>query len=44
MVSRGSDGRMTVTHYVGASALQWTAAAALPCAAALITLAAWMVP
>ncbi|MFC4049164.1 cobalt ECF transporter T component CbiQ [Actinomadura syzygii] len=44
MVSRGYDGRMPVTHDVGASAVQWTAAAALPLAAALVTLAAWMVP
>ncbi|MEU5989150.1 cobalt ECF transporter T component CbiQ [Spirillospora sp. NPDC047418] len=44
MVSRGYDGRMPVLHDVGASAAQWTAAAVLPSAAALVALAAWMVP
>ncbi|MFB4307104.1 cobalt ECF transporter T component CbiQ [Actinomadura sp. GTD37] len=44
MVSRGYDGRMPVMHDVGATAAQWTAAAALPSAAALVALAAWMVP
>ncbi|MFI0411273.1 cobalt ECF transporter T component CbiQ [Actinomadura sp. 3N508] len=44
MLSRGYDGRMPVTHDVGATAAQWTAAAALPLAAALVTLAAWMTP
>ncbi|TDD74117.1 cobalt ECF transporter T component CbiQ [Actinomadura rubrisoli] len=44
MVSRGYDGRMPVLHDVGATAAQWSAAAALPVAAALVTLAAWMVP
>ncbi|WP_141582738.1 cobalt ECF transporter T component CbiQ [Actinomadura sp. WMMA1423] len=44
MVSRGYDGRMPVIDDVGASARQWTAAAALPLAAALVTLAAWMAP
>jgi cobalt/nickel transport system permease protein len=42
MLSRGYDGRMPVMHDVGATAAQWTAAAALPMAAALVTLAAWM--
>ncbi|MEU8345799.1 cobalt/nickel transport system permease protein [Actinomadura meyerae] len=44
MLSRGYDGRMPVLHDVGATAAQWTAAAALPVAAALVALAAWMVP
>jgi cobalt/nickel transport system permease protein len=44
MVSRGYDGRMPVVHDVGASAVQWSAAAVLPLAAALVALAAWMVP
>ncbi|MFA1542787.1 cobalt ECF transporter T component CbiQ [Actinomadura monticuli] len=44
MVSRGYDGRMPVTHDVGATAVQWTVAAALPSAAALVALAAWMAP
>ncbi|TMQ99898.1 cobalt ECF transporter T component CbiQ [Actinomadura soli] len=44
MLSRGYDGRMPLTHDVGATAAQWTAAAALPLAAALVTLAAWMTP
>lgn len=42
MVSRGYDGRMPVLHDVGASAAQWSLAAALPLAAAAVTLAAWM--
>ncbi|TDB88894.1 cobalt ECF transporter T component CbiQ [Actinomadura sp. KC216] len=44
MLSRGYDGRMPVVHDVGATAAQWTAAAALPLAAALVALAAWMAP
>ena len=44
MLSRGYTGRMPVVHAVGATAAQWTAAAALPLAAALVTLAAWMTP
>lgn len=44
MVSRGYDGRMPLVHDVGATAAQWTAAAALPCAAALVALAAWTAP
>lgn len=44
MLSRGYDGRMPVMHDVGATAAQWTAAAALPLAAALVALAAWMTP
>ncbi|HLV71415.1 cobalt/nickel transport system permease protein [Actinomadura hallensis] len=44
MVSRGYDGRMPVTHEVGATAVQWTAAALLPAAAALVALAAWIAP
>jgi cobalt/nickel transport system permease protein len=44
MVSRGYDGRMPVLHDVGASAAQWWAASALPLAAGLVALAAWMVP
>jgi cobalt/nickel transport system permease protein len=44
MVSRGYDGRMPVIDDVGATAAQWTAAAALPLAAALVTLAAWIAP
>lgn len=44
MVSRGYEGRMPVVDSVGATAAQWTAAAALPSAAALVTLAAWMAP
>ncbi|MFD0687703.1 cobalt ECF transporter T component CbiQ [Actinomadura fibrosa] len=44
MVSRGYDGRMPVLYDVGATAAQWSAAAALPAAAALVALAAWMVP
>ena len=44
MVSRGYEGRMPVVDAVGATAAQWTAAAALPSAAALVTLAAWMAP
>ncbi|MFI0480626.1 cobalt ECF transporter T component CbiQ [Actinomadura sp. 9N215] len=44
MLSRGYDGRMPVMHDVGATAAQWTLAAALPLAAALVTLAAWMTP
>ncbi|WP_149261458.1 cobalt ECF transporter T component CbiQ [Actinomadura sp. K4S16] len=44
MVSRGYEGRMPVVDAVGATAAQWTAAAALPLAAALVTLAAWMTP
>ncbi|GGV30457.1 cobalt ECF transporter T component CbiQ [Actinomadura cremea] len=42
MVSRGYDGRMPVLHDVGATPVQWSAAAALPLAASLLTLAAWM--
>ncbi|SNR23494.1 cobalt ECF transporter T component CbiQ [Actinomadura mexicana] len=42
MVSRGYEGRMPVVDSAGATAAQWTAAAALPSAAALVTLAAWM--
>ncbi|MFG2090493.1 MULTISPECIES: cobalt ECF transporter T component CbiQ [unclassified Spirillospora] len=42
MMSRGYDGRMPVVHDVGATAAQWTAAAALPSAAALVALAAWI--
>ncbi|WP_242905458.1 cobalt ECF transporter T component CbiQ [Actinomadura terrae] len=42
MVSRGYDGRMPVLYDVGATTAQWTAAAALPLAAALVTAAAWM--
>ncbi|MBE1530280.1 cobalt ECF transporter T component CbiQ [Actinomadura algeriensis] len=41
MVSRGYDGRMPVLHDIGATPVQWTAAAALPLAASLVTLAAW---
>ncbi|MFB4318452.1 cobalt ECF transporter T component CbiQ [Actinomadura sp. 21ATH] len=44
MVSRGYDGRMPVPYDVAASPRQWSAAAALPLAAALIALAAWTVP
>ncbi|TDC64400.1 cobalt ECF transporter T component CbiQ [Actinomadura sp. GC306] len=44
MVSRGYDGRMPVLHDVGATAAQWTAAALLPSAAALVALAAWIAP
>ncbi|GLZ13601.1 cobalt ECF transporter T component CbiQ [Actinomadura sp. NBRC 104425] len=44
MVSRGYDGRMPAWHAVGATAAQWTAAAALPAAAALIAAAAWIIP
>lgn len=44
MLSRGYDGRMPVLHDVGASARQWSMAAALPVAAALVALSAWMVP
>jgi cobalt/nickel transport system permease protein len=44
MVSRGYDGRMPLMHDVGATTAQWTVAAALPSAAALVALAAWMVP
>ena len=44
MLSRGYDGRMPVTHDVGATAAQWTAAALLPSAAALVALAAWIAP
>ncbi|WUI01670.1 cobalt ECF transporter T component CbiQ [Spirillospora sp. NBC_00431] len=44
MLSRGYDGRMPVMHDVGATAAQWTAAAALPLAAALVALAAWTTP
>ena len=44
MVSRGYEGRMPLLHDVGATTAQWTAAAALPLAAALVTLAAWMAP
>lgn len=44
MVSRGYDGRMPVLHDVGATPAQWSAAAVLPLAAALVALAAWMVP
>ncbi|NVI87058.1 cobalt ECF transporter T component CbiQ [Actinomadura sp. BRA 177] len=44
MVSRGYDGRMPLMHDVGATTVQWTVAAALPSAAALVALAAWMVP
>ncbi|MES9541764.1 cobalt ECF transporter T component CbiQ [Actinomadura sp. NPDC000600] len=44
MVSRGYEGRMPVVDAVGATAAQWTAAAALPLAAAIVTLAAWMAP
>ncbi|MFC6930394.1 cobalt ECF transporter T component CbiQ [Actinomadura yumaensis] len=43
MVSRGYDGRMPVLHDVGATAAQWSLAAALPLTAALVTLAAWSV-
>lgn len=42
MVSRGYDGRMPVLHDIGATPVQWTAAAALPLAASLVTLTAWM--
>ncbi|OLT13732.1 cobalt ECF transporter T component CbiQ [Actinomadura sp. CNU-125] len=42
MVSRGYDGRMPVLHDIGATRVQWSAAAALPLAASLVTLAAWM--
>ncbi|WP_026404579.1 cobalt ECF transporter T component CbiQ [Actinomadura rifamycini] len=44
MVSRGYDGRMPVLHDIGATPRQWTAAAALPLAASLVTLTAWMGP
>ncbi|RFS83164.1 cobalt ECF transporter T component CbiQ [Actinomadura spongiicola] len=44
MLSRGYDGRMPVVHDVSATAAQWTAAAALPLAAAFVTLAAWTMP
>ncbi|WP_131742495.1 cobalt ECF transporter T component CbiQ [Actinomadura roseirufa] len=44
MVSRGYDGRMPVLHDVGATARQWSAAAALPLAAAAVALTAWMTP
>ncbi|GAA4086031.1 cobalt ECF transporter T component CbiQ [Actinomadura miaoliensis] len=44
MVSRGYDGRMPAPQDVGATAVQWTAAAALPVAAALIATAAWITP
>ncbi|MGP4024269.1 cobalt ECF transporter T component CbiQ [Actinomadura sp. 3N407] len=44
MMSRGYDGRMPVMHDVGATAAQWTAAAVLPSAAALVALAAWIAP
>jgi cobalt/nickel transport system permease protein len=44
MVSRGYDGRMPASHAAGATAAQWTAAAALPAAAALIAGVAWIVP
>lgn len=43
MVSRGYEGRMPVVRDVGATAAQWTAAAALPAAAALIAAVAWSV-
>jgi cobalt/nickel transport system permease protein len=44
MVSRGYDGRMPVLYDVTASIRQWSAASALPAAAALIALAAWTTP
>ncbi|TDD85000.1 cobalt ECF transporter T component CbiQ [Actinomadura darangshiensis] len=44
MLSRGYDGRMPVMHDVGATGVQWAVAAALPAAAALVVLAAWMAP
>ncbi|TDC88092.1 cobalt ECF transporter T component CbiQ [Actinomadura sp. 7K507] len=49
MLSRGYDGRMPVMHDAatngtGATAAQWTAAAVLPSAAALVALAAWIAP
>lgn len=44
MVSRGYEGRMPVLYDVGATAVQWTLAAVLPLAAALVALAAWMSP
>ncbi|MBW8484176.1 cobalt ECF transporter T component CbiQ [Actinomadura parmotrematis] len=44
MVSRGYDGRMPALADVGATGVQWAAAAALPAAAALVAAAAWMVP
>ncbi|HEV7933579.1 MAG TPA: cobalt ECF transporter T component CbiQ [Actinomadura sp.] len=43
MVSRGYDGHMPVLIDVRASAGQWATAAALPAAAALVAVAAWMV-
>lgn len=42
MVSRGYDGRMPVLHDIGATPVQWSAAAALPLAASLVALTAWM--
>ncbi|MFI0355099.1 cobalt ECF transporter T component CbiQ [Actinomadura sp. 9N407] len=44
MVSRGYEGRMPVLYDVTASPRQWSAASALPLAAALIAVAAWMSP
>jgi cobalt/nickel transport system permease protein len=43
MLSRGYEGRMPVLHDTGASAAQWSAAAVLPAAAALVAVGAWMV-
>ncbi|MFG2003522.1 cobalt ECF transporter T component CbiQ [Spirillospora sp. NPDC048911] len=42
MVSRGYDGRMPVINESAATVRQWTAAAALPGAAALIATASWI--
>ena len=44
MVSRGYDGRVPVTSEAGATAAQWTVAALLPFAAALVALTAWIAP
>jgi cobalt/nickel transport system permease protein len=44
MVSRGYDGRMPLLYDVGASLRQWSLASALPLAAGLVALAAWMAP
>ncbi|POM27750.1 Energy-coupling factor transporter transmembrane protein EcfT [Actinomadura rubteroloni] len=43
MLSRGYSGQMPVLADVGATRAQWTAAAALPLAAALVAAAAWIV-
>ncbi|WP_433335293.1 cobalt ECF transporter T component CbiQ [Spirillospora sp. CA-294931] len=42
MLSRGYDGRMPVMHDVGATAAQWSMAAALPAAATVVAAAAWI--